>query len=401
MKNFRIVVMLNGAEGIDYFEKLSNLRSIASGLVSNEEQSVLYYNLETVNSGRHPVIRIAMNYTGHGYAFLLTSILNDVVETINNAIEKRQIKNNMTVKLSLFGFSEGATLARHFGMEYITKRLIEALPSNLVERNISIKLDAEYLFDSVRLPNPIAVSVLSNFRLFSFQPSSYYNTSIPEGTRAYHAVSLDDCLVSNAPALIDKTSDKIEEVWFASDHLGVGGGHMLSYNNAPLAAIDPLQYMVMRANQNGLQFKTEFLDKLKTQQQSSDLRVIHNQSRHDVVPQLRRPRQVVVKKYGLITMDLPTIHQSVVTRMESDPNYRPLGLLPYSSFKMLNQEGKIATVKRVEVSTPTPILTRYNRVKAKTTAKPLKQLSKQSLPSINDKSISKNKKTVARAVSLR
>lgn len=166
------------------------------------------------------------------------------------------------------------------------------------------------------------------------------------------------------PALIDKVEDQTEEVWFASDHLGVGGGHMLSYDNAPLAATDALQYIVMRAQQNGLQFKSKFLDQINEHDNSSALRVIHNQSRYNVPPNFRRTREVVVKKEGRSTEELPLIHESVVRRMEADLKYRPLGLLPFSTIRMLKKEGTKATIKFVELSTPSPIVPHYNKTKA-------------------------------------
>lgn len=362
MKSFRIAVMLNGAEGIDYFEKLSNLKQIASGLESNETQSVLYYNLETVNSARNSLLRLIMHFTGNGYAYLLDSILTDVVNAIIKGINKNHIKEGMTIKLSLFGFSDGATLARHFGMEYITNRLYQALPNDIKRRNL-VELEAEYLFDSLCLETPVTVSVLSQFAIFNFQRSSYYQTKIPKGTKAYHAVSLDDCLVMNPPALIDKVNEQTEEVWFASDHLGVGGGHMLPYTNVPLAATDALQYIVMRAKQNGLQFRSDFLKKMKKHENSSALRVIHNQSRYDVAPHFRRAREVVVKKDGRTTEELPLIHESVVRRMEADLKYRPLGLLPYSSIRMLRKNGTTAIIQFVEPPVPFPIVPYYHKSK--------------------------------------
>ncbi|MCS5711169.1 phospholipase effector Tle1 domain-containing protein [Candidatus Berkiella aquae] len=344
MKNFRIAVMLNGAEGIDYFEKLSNLKQIESGLQSNQNQSILYYNLKTINESRPFLFRLAMHFSGHSYAFFLDSVLEQVIRRIRSAITSNDLSRDGTVDISLFGFSEGASLARHFGMEFIKKRLIDNMPNELKKYGIKVRLDAEYLLDSVQLSTPVTVSILSPFSLRNYYPRGYYRLDIPQETKAYHAVALDDVHSVNRPALLDIVAGKTEEVWFAGDHLGVGGGHMIPYANVPTVSDDPLQYIVQRASQNGLEFKQSFIDKLEAQKRCNIVSAVHNQSRHDIPVKLREARKVIVKTAEGISAELPLVHESVVDRMNRQ-NYFPIGLMPFQAMKLVKRNGTLGTVR--------------------------------------------------------
>ena len=364
MTDFRIAILLNGSETINYFEELTNLWRLKSGLSSDQSQSVLYYNVADATSTSNPFFRFIMHYTGHGYSSFLDDIYLNLLDQIKRAYDQRQVTRNGTINISLFGFSDGATLARHFGTEYIQKRLIEDMPPHIKAMGIKIKLDAEYLFDSLLLPIPTTVSVISRFSLLNIKPASYYNTAIPYETKSYHAVSLDEFDCEIEPQLID-AKENSEEVWFAGDHLDIGGGHMVPATvQSPITANHSLRYMVQRARENGLTFYPSFVDKLQKEGSSKLLSEIHNLSR-DLRFHERKVRDVYVKRKGNVTEELPIVHESVLSRMKDAPRpyYQPVSLLAtFKEVKVLTNDGTRATARFEEESTTNPpVLTSYEQ----------------------------------------
>lgn len=358
MKIFRIAVMLNGSESIDYYESLSNLWRIKEGLKSNANQAVLYYNLETaLNTSSSLISNFFSILTGQTYIGFLEGIYKDLINKLKNAVYFNQVDKNGVVNISLFGFSEGATLARYFAVEYIKNRLTNEMPPELKEAGIRIKLDAEYLFDSVRLP------AISGFtRYFKRNPVGY-SSEIPVGTKAYHAVALDDIDVIDEPLLLDKNNPNTEEVWFAGDKLDIGGGHMLPAHDSPPGASDALNYVVMRARENGLVFKEDFLKTLANERNSKVLSEIHNRSWYLPISQ-RRVRAVYVRRNNTISDELPIVHESAIRRMQSvhEPDYQPTALLPFTELEVLKADGTSAFARfEDEPVSASPILARYER----------------------------------------
>lgn len=359
--------MLNGAEGIDWYEKLSNLWKMKSGLVNDasQSQSVLYYNLATVNSSQYTLWRLIMHSTGHAYAFLLDRIYNDLMTKIRSAISQNQISYDDTVKISLFGFHEGASLARHFGVEYIQKALIKNMPTDLKAAGIKIQLDAEYLFDSVCLPTPATVSVLGRFAMFSLEPPApYYQTEIPTGTKCVHLVSLDEFSKLNSPLLVNQSSDDIEEIWMSGDSFDDGGGYMIPADGSPTASDEAMKHMVLRAQQNGLKFSPEFEQQLSSNKSDMPLSPIHDRSRKELPRAYRQVRSVYVQKNGHVTDDAPIVHESVLHRMKyaRHPYYEPPALLPFKELEVVLRNGDRASA-RFEEKVATPITPRFQQHK--------------------------------------
>lgn len=360
MKVFRLSVLLNGSENSDYYEQLTNLWQLKSGLKTNGNQAVLYYNLASaINPSGSFLSKIIGHFAGNSYINFLDDVYKDVLNKIKNAIYFNQVEKNGTVSISLFGFGVGATLARHFAVEYIKNRLSNELSPEIKQAAINIKLDAEYLFDCVRLP---ATSGFS--RYFKASPAGFYS-HIPSGTRAYHVVSIDDYDSLDRPLLVDQENDSIEEVWFAGDQLDIGGGHITPAHDSPLGASDVLNYMVMRAKQNGIEFTDDFLQKLTKEKNSKVLSVIHNRSWYLPI-NLREVRAVYVQKNGMISDELPLVHESVIRRMQNArvPDYQPTALLPFAQMRVLKEDGKRASARFVEQPI-TPILTRFKHENAK------------------------------------
>jgi hypothetical protein len=363
MTDYRIAVMLNGSESIDYIEQLTNLWRLKSGLQSDKTQAVMYYNVADATASRHTLFRLVMHFTGHGYSQFLEEIYSNLLKKIRNAYYMNHVTRNGTLNISLFGFSDGATLVRHFGAEYIYKRLINEMPIDIKAMGIKIKLDAEYLFDSVRLTEPSPVQVIGRFALLNFQPAVEYNTAIPSETRSYQAVSLDEFDAQLEPVLVDQQSQKNEEVWFAGDHLDVGGGHMVPATaHSPISAHHSLRYIVKRARENGLSFEPDFLKTLEEENKKNALALseLHDKSRQ-LPHSERQTRAVYVQKEGDISDDLPILHESVIERMSKAPKpyYQPLSLLPFLETKLLREDGSRASA-RFEEKPLTPILHQYS-----------------------------------------
>ncbi len=367
MADYRIAVMLNGSETIDYFEQLTNLWRIKSGLQSDKTQTFMYYNVADATASSLTLFRLVMHFTGHGYSRFLDDIYTDLLRKIRHAYYMGHVTKNGTVNISLFGFSDGATLVRHLGAEYIYKRLMNEMPDDIKAMGIKIKLDAEYLFDSIRLTEPSRVQVIGRYALLNFQPANEYNTSIPTETRSYQAVALDEFDSDLEPVLVDQQSQKNEEVWFAGDHLDVGGGHMLPATaNSPISAHHSLCYMVKRARENGLTFKPDFLETLEQENKKNTLALSEI---HDLTHQLpsvdRQTRAVYVQKDGAVSEELPILHESVIERMSKTqkPYYQPLSLLPFNQTKLLREDGSSAFA-RFEEKPVTPILHQYGMNKS-------------------------------------
>ena len=72
----------------------------------------------------------------------------ELMRTLRKAIADGKIKPNDTLHFSVNGFSRGAALARHFVINYINGRLLRDLSTRL-EINLNVRVDAEYLFDTV------------------------------------------------------------------------------------------------------------------------------------------------------------------------------------------------------------------------------------------------------------
>ncbi|MGE3318857.1 MAG: hypothetical protein AB7I18_06135 [Candidatus Berkiella sp.] len=352
MKVYRIAVMLNGSEYINYYEKLSNLWRMKEGLKANTNQAVLYYNLESSFVTYNSLFASFFSYfTGQAYEKLFETLYKDLVNKIITALYFNRIEKNGVVEISLFGFGQGATLARHFAVEYIEHRLKSSM---LADQGINIKLDAEYLFDSVRLHSTSFVS-----RYFKAKPISY-TSRIPMGTKAYHALSLDDFDIIDEPLLIDQKVGGIEELWFSGDQLDVGGGHMLPAHDSPPGSSDALGYMVMRARENGLEFTDQFIQKLSEEKNSEVLSVIHNRNWF-LPPAQRRVRAVYVQKDYSISDEMPLIHETAIRRMQvaKDPDYQPAALLPFTQLQVLTKDGRRVSARFVDKAVAPPLLTRF------------------------------------------
>jgi hypothetical protein len=172
-------------------------------------------------------------------------------------------------------------------------------------------------------------------------PSEETVISIPTNTRAYHALSLDEVRSDLKPALIDQDASK-QEVWFDSDHAGVGGGQEPPMDGVSLAEDNPLRWMVLHAIQNGLRFDKDFLEKYRIypDRVETELGLVHTSTRSELDPKDKGVRKVFAQNKGQTSFDdTVCVFETVLRRMKHDDTYRPLALDQLSKFEIVTYAG--------------------------------------------------------------
>ena len=141
----------------------------------------------------------------------------------------------------------------------------------------------------------------------------------PSVKNAYHALSIDDDRKWFHPTIwdsFDKDYQKVEQVWFSGSHTDVGGG----FSEAGLSDI-ALEWMTQKAVTHGLKL---YLRSIKywnfcIAPDATDLYHPPRAGAGRVYPYKQREWPKRVQD----TFGMPTIHQSVLDRVERDDSYRP------------------------------------------------------------------------------
>jgi uncharacterized protein (DUF2235 family) len=178
----------------------------------------------------------------------------------------------------------------------------------------------------------------SSFRFHDTYPSTHY-------LNAYQALAIDEGRPAFVPTLWTRFhrfgppfppwERELEQRWFVGAHTDVGGGGP----GSPLAKI-PAKWMQDRAKDSGLVFHTDITltgnEKLAPIQDSFSTflfglyRLLHGGKR--AVRTIGRPPEPAVAhgQDGFSVTVNETIDRSVFERWQSDPHYRPPGLLDWA-----------------------------------------------------------------------
>lgn len=148
----------------------------------------------------------------------------------------------------------------------------------------------------------------------------FYDTKLGSNVAvARHALAIDERREDFEPTLWEPRAGlDLDQAWFAGSHGDVGGGIKGAKPGEPLAADEPLAWMMAEAQAAGLRFEPHLRDGLRR----SPTARIHDSRRH--IYRLRR-----AQPRPLAYPDRPTrLHPSVLARWEADPGYRPPNLKP-------------------------------------------------------------------------
>lgn len=190
-------------------------------------------------------------------------------------------------------------------------------------RNRTTKPDITFLgaFDTVGalgIPTPILGSLMKN-RI------SFHNTKLSSRVKhAYQALAIDEMRAPFKPALWSTSGKQshVQQVWFSGAHSDVGGG-------SPDSSLSDIafRWMTLRAMECGLTFNEEFIndtrrftpDPLGPMERSFSLG-------YRLLDRLRfmSPHE---RRIGLHASVGEMIHESVLSRLQEDPAYRPVNLI--------------------------------------------------------------------------
>jgi uncharacterized protein (DUF2235 family) len=175
--------------------------------------------------------------------------------------------------------------------------------------------------DAVGLPFQLADFWNAVIWQFKFRTTSLS----PIVEKGCHALALDDPRESFKPVLWDEGSssvgERVEQVWFAGAHSNVGGGY--PQQGMSLVALD---WMMTKAEQQGLRFSTFAREQYRSQQGFAD-KLYSPRSGLGVFYRWK-PRNVteLCAEKGIV---VPKIHVSVVERIVQGPaGYAPGNLPP-------------------------------------------------------------------------
>ncbi len=312
------------------------------GLINDDKQFVIYRDGIGNNKQWGKLISWFAQLTGWGGSWVMFRAYRELMRTLRKAIADGKIKPNDTLHFSVNGFSRGAALARHFVINYINGRLLRDLSTRL-EINLNVTVDAEYLFDTVAAFGiPFDIWLLTKFGIYNQQIDPGWDFQIPENTKAYHALSVDEQRDPFTPKLIDYKKNLTEEVWFDGDHSSVGGGYAPSQVNEVLYDEKPLRYIMRKAIQNGLRFCNSFLQKYFSADALEYPLGTVQTPRWELLPETQRgPRKIYVQKNAKQTNVPPLIAESVIRRMRDDSHYRPEAIRKLKEFRVLKENSEI------------------------------------------------------------
>lgn len=343
MADIHFVVLFNGTSNDDKDAAVTNIVKMRDGLKKNDNQFVIYRDgIGNDKQWRWFLPRLFAEITGYGGGWVMHQAYRDLRQTLMQAVTDAKIKAGDTLHFSVGGFSRGAALARHFANN-LKKRLTRDL-QHRCNLPVNIKLDCEYLFDTVpSFGIPINLWLLDKlFGIRNQEINLGWNFQIPTGTKVYHAVAADERRNAFTPHLVNFKPGETEEIWFDGDHSSIGGGYPPPMKETRMADENTLRYMVRRAHANGLQFEEAFLQKIGIAVTHNNLLGMIKAPRYDELPPTQRgPRAIVVKESDKPSQRPPRIAESVLRRMHDDPEYRPESVKGLLAFDIFKESGAI------------------------------------------------------------
>lgn len=170
---------------------------------------------------------------------------------------------------------------------------------------------------------------LRGLRLLTRRKYQFHDTELSKTIQfAYHALAIDEHRSPFRPALWEKKpkpGQTVGQVWFAGAHTDVGGG----YPDAGLSDIT-LEWMINKAEATGLAFERRTMKALPLE--PDPLGKLHNSKRglYRLSCGINRP----VGQSTVLHQDAGQIlHESVHTRWNENPRYRPASLKPWFNQK--------------------------------------------------------------------
>lgn len=340
MADIQFVVLFNGTSNDDKDPALTNVVKMRDGLA---EDFVVYRDGVGNDQQWTWMTRWFSQFTGWGGGWVMDEAYTQILEKLNQGIKDGKVKENDVIHFSVSGFSRGAAIARHFGLEYIKDKLTKEIKAKC-GLDLKIELAAEYLFDTVpSFGLPMNLWLLEKFGIKNQEIDIGWHFDIPQGTRAFHAPSVDEKRKAFTPHLVNFVQGETEEVWFDGDHSDVGGGHKPKLKDEVQADVNSLRYMVRHAKALGLRFKEAFLKAINIESlKDNPLGSIHTPSHEGMPPTQIGPRKIHVKADSKPSERLPLIAESVIRRMKADPQYRPESILNLKGkFCIYHESGDI------------------------------------------------------------
>lgn len=351
MADIHLVVLFNGTSNDDKDAAVTNIVKMRDGLKKNDQQFVIYRNgIGNDQEWRWFLPRLFAEITGYGGGWIMHQAYQELRRTLTQAIANAKIKTGDTLHLSVGGFSRGAALARHFA-NGLQNRLTHDI-QNLFNLSVNVKLDCEYLFETVpSFGIPINLWLLDKlFGIRNQEINLGWNFQIPTGTKVYHAVAADERRNAFTPHLVNFKAGETEEIWFEGDHSSVGGGYAPPMKETRMSDENTLRYMVRRARENGLQFEESFLQKIGVAvTRHNPLGMMKAPRYNELPPTQRGPRTIVVKESDKPSTRSPRIAESLLQRMHNDPAYRPESIKTLSAFEVFKESGMIEAYSNIKV----------------------------------------------------
>lgn len=176
---------------------------------------------------------------------------------------------------------------------------------------------------------------LRGLRALTRGKHQFHDTELSENVEfAYHALAINEHRAPFEPTLWQykpKPNQRVEQVWFCGAHSDVGGG----YASSELSDI-ALDWMVQKARGTGLAFDQAAVDAYPLN--ANALGKLHNSKTglYIVTPGIDRAIGLTAETDAEQARYDPTqsIHESVLTRWDADPSYRPKSLRAY--FQRIN-----------------------------------------------------------------
>lgn len=335
MSKVHCIILFDGTTEDRKQSNPSNVVKIYNGLIRDHKQIVIYESgIGNDLEWKWTFSRLFAEITGYGAGWVMNKAYHRLINELKKTIQNKHLSKEDTVYLSVGGFSRGAALARQFVHSFLQSKLQKNFPK------MEFKIKAEYLFDTVP-----AFGIPLHIKLASFLgiklENRGWNFSIPEKTKAYHAVSIDERRWAFKPTLVDHVMKKREEVWFAGDHGTVGGGYPPPTKDSVMADCLSLQYIARRAHDNGLKFTKEFKEMYLKERKSLRDAHIETPSWNELPSSQQCIRKIHVLKSGHISDLPPVLDKSVIHRIKKDEQYRPAYLPRLKEFLIRNGKGKI------------------------------------------------------------
>lgn len=355
MQTKHIVILFDGTGNDEQDTAVTNVVKMRDGLIQDDNQQVIYFNGIGNDMQWSRLTRWFCQMTGYGGGWILNEAQAALVAALNPMIDAASAGEPTEIVVSVGGFSRGAALARHFINDNL-QTVFGNLKQRASDKKITLRANAEYLFDTVAsFGIPINIWLLTKLGIRNQEINVGWDFDVPKDVRTYHALSIDERRIGMTPTLIDKQKNR-EEVWFASDHSGVGGGHVPKGKDGHMSDEVPLRYMAERAMRNGLKFKAGFVDQYQI-----------NALKPSVLGEIQTPdwdqlpdtqvglRDIHVIKDGKRSDKKPLIHESVRARQEQDQSYHPEALEKLDAYKVLLWNGAKQVVEKKQEEQPIAI----------------------------------------------